>query len=586
MLRLFRSPWLWIVLLFLLLVARTVEVHLFPDLRVLAKAQGQYWTQVTVSAGRGSIFDVRGVPLAISVPSVSFFVDPQFWDPRDAERLRGLFDGDVIRRLATQMKGRFHWIDRKRDLAFAQRVRSLDLKGIYPLKEQTRIYPQGSILAQTLGFCDMDDRGLAGLELGLENVLFSSPQMRVVARAASGRTMDILSPLAEVTSPQGGEARLTVDSRIQHILEDTLGRGAKKERAKWAAALCVNPRNGAVLGLASWPTFNPNERKTMSHREALRNNVLGRVFEPGSTMKPIIMGIALENGYISPGESFFCPSRLRIADGSVGEFNGHSYGRLNLQEIIMKSSNVGMAQIGMRFKPQYGYEALRQWGFGRYAGLEVPGEEVGIVYKPEQWYGVIPSNIAIGQGIAVTPLQLAMAMCAIANGGDLLQPYIVASVTTGEGRLLYQGRRTLRAQVLAPRTTAWLREAMRRVVAEGTGRKADIPGLFVAGKTGTAQIAEKGKYMAHRHIASFVGYWPYKNPEFVLLVIVGEPKNARDEGGAIAAPLFREMAEAISQLAPEDPWQATRPLFPRVAMFSGAPKGAAPGSQIGEPLSF
>lgn len=576
----FCSPWLWLALVFLLLVGRTVEVHLFPDPRVWAKSQSQYWTQVTVSAGRGGIFDARSVPLAISVPSVSFFVDPQFWEPRDAERLRGLFDGGVIRRLSAPMKGRFHWVDRKRTIEFARRVRSLDLKGIYPLKEQTRIYPQGGILAQTIGFCDTDDRGLAGLELSLESALFSAPQIRVVARAASGRTLDILSPLAEVTSPQGGEARLTVDSRIQHILEDVLGRGAQKERAKWGAALCMDPRSGAVLGLASWPTFNPSDRKTMAQKESLRNNVLGRVFEPGSTMKPIIMGIALENGYVSPGETFSCPSRMKIADGSVGEFNGHSYGRLNTQEIIMKSSNVGMAQIGMRFKPQYGYEALRQWGFGRLTGLEVPGEESGIVYKPEQWYGVIPANIAIGQGIAVTPIQLAVAMAAIANGGNLLQPYIVDTVVTGEGRLMYQGRRTLQAQVLAPHTAAWLREAMRRVVVEGTGKKADIPGLFVAGKTGTAQIAEKGKYKVNRHVASFVGYWPYRAPELLLLVIVGEPQNVRDEGGAIAAPLFREMAEAIAQLGPVKPQGAFLPSGSRLSLSSGVPEGTSSAFEV------
>lgn len=532
-------------------MARTVEVHLFPDPRVTAKAQGQYWTQVTVSSGRGSIYDVQGVPLAISVPSVSFFVDPQFWDPRDAALLRGLFDNATLQKLSSSLKGRFHWLDRKTPPEFASRVRSLDLKGIYPLKEQTRMYPQRGILAQTLGFCDMDDRGLAGLELGLESALFSPPQVRVVARAASGKTMDILSPLAEVTAPQGGTVSLTIDSRIQHILEEVLARGAKAENARWAGAVCIDPKTGAVLGLASWPSFDPNNRQTMGNRESLRNNIIGRVYEPGSTLKPIIMGIALENGYVAPGEQFFCPSRMRFADGSVGEFNGHSYGRLNIQEIIIKSSNVGMAQIGMRFKPQYGYEALRQWGFGRTTGIELPGEETGLVYKPEQWYGVIPANIAIGQGIAMTPLQLATAICAIANGGDLLQPFLVASVTTGDGQSLYRGRRTLQAKVLSPRTTTWLRETMRRVVIEGTGKKADIPGLDVAGKTGTAQIADRGKYMEHRHVASFVGYWPYKTPRFVLLVIVGEPKNTRDEGGVIAAPLFRDMAEAIARLDPE-----------------------------------
>ena len=550
--RVLRNPWLWIVSALFFLAGRTVEIQLFPDPRVVAQAKKQYWAQVTVSTSRGTIFDRNGIPLAISIPSISFFVDPQEWKAESAQQLKGKFEESTIRKLSGPLRGRFHWVARKIDGIRAEELKQLKLEGLFTMKEQKRVYPHGSSLSHILGYCDIDDNGLSGIERAWDRVLFSPPQVRVVVRTAGGETLDLLSPLAEITAPKAGKVILTVDARIQHIMEETVEKAAVRENVSWAAAVCLDPNSGAVKGMVSWPSFDANKRETLEVSEAKRNNVIGRVYEPGSTLKPVIMGIALEHGYVSKGEVFHnCPGRIKVADTTIREVQGRAHGTQTLTDVLVNSSNVGMAMIGMRFRSQQMYETLTQWGFGRRTNIELPGEEEGLVYTPERWYGAIPSNIAIGQGVAVTPLQLATAISAIVNGGTLLQPYLVQEATDGSGKKIYEGRRTPRGQVLSEETAVWLRNAMREVILRGTGKRANVQGVSVSGKTGTAQIAEKGKYLEHRYVASFVGFWPSDKPENVLLVILGEPKAGKDMGGLIAAPLFKEIVEAMLLLDAE-----------------------------------
>lgn len=544
--RMLRNPWLWLVATLFFLIGRTVEVQMFPDPRVVAQARKQYWTQVTVSTSRGTIFDKNDIPLAISIPSFSFFVDPQEWKAESAQQLAGKFEESVVRRLSGPLRGRFHWVARKIDGSRAEELKQVKLEGFFSMKEQKRVYPHGSSLAHILGYCDIDDNGLAGIERAWDRVLFSPPQVRVVVRTAGGEIMDLLSPLAEITTPKAGKVVLTVDARVQHIMEEVIAQAATRENVSWAAGICLDPNTGAVKGMVSWPAFDANKRETLEISEAKRNNVIGRVYEPGSTLKPVMMGIALEHGYVFRGEVFHnCPGRIKVADTMIREVQGRAHGTQTLADILVNSSNVGMAMIGMRFHPQQMYETLTQWGFGRRTSIELPGEEEGLVYTPERWYGAIPSNMAIGQGIAVTPLQLAVAISAIANGGTLLQPYIVQEAVDGMGKKIYEGRRTSRGQVLSAGTSSWLREAMRNVILRGTGKRAGIEGISISGKTGTAQVAEKGKYLEHRYVASFVGFWPSEKPENVLLVILGEPKAGKDMGGLVAAPVFKEIVEAM-----------------------------------------
>jgi cell division protein FtsI (penicillin-binding protein 3)/stage V sporulation protein D (sporulation-specific penicillin-binding protein) len=301
--------------------------------------------------------------------------------------------------------------------------------------------------------------------------------------------------------------------------------------------------------MASYPSVDLNDRDSFKNEEKLRNNVTGRVYEPGSTFKPIILGIAKEMGVVSDNFYFKCEQKIRVADKDIKDVVAH--GDVTLEGLLIKSCNTGMASIGnnQKMTPHATWGMLKQFGFGIKSGVELSGEEEGLLRSPEEWLGVTKANVAIGQGLAVTPLQLAMGISAIANGGEILKPYIVEEVKNSKGEVIHQGRKRVRNSVLNARTAEWLRRALYKTVEEGTGKGAGIKGIPIAGKTGTAQIAVSGDYVRGRYASSFVGFWPYEKPEYLLLVILGEPKGAKYYGGEIAAPVFQAVVKDMVQLA-------------------------------------
>lgn len=543
-----RSVWASVLAVFCVLAIQTVRVHLFPDPRVVSQAQRQYWAQVPVSTSRGDIRDRNGIALALSIPATSLFVDPQYWKSSGAASLRGILDPREVRRFEGPLTGRFLWVARKLPRDRADALVKQEIPGLFALKEKARVYPHGSLASHVLGFCDIDDNGLSGLELAWNNVLFSPPQTRLLARDARGRLLDMIGCNTGELRSGVGSLRLTLDARIQQIVESRLDQGAKDVGALWGAALCMDPHSGALLAVASYPGFDLNQRGHFQNQEALRNNVIGRVYEPGSTLKPLIMGMALEEGVVGPGDRFSCSGSIAVSDGVIRDVKRGGHGIQDPARVLINSCNVGMALVGIRFSTFRAYSALRTLGFGERSGVDLAGEEEGLLKPPEQWLGTVPANVAIGQGIAVSPLQLATAISAIANGGHLLKPYVVADVRNGNGDTIHQGKRRERAAVFSEGTAAYLREAMRRVVKEGTGKGADTPLAEVAGKTGTAQIAAGGEYAKGHYVASFVGFWPAREPRYVLLVVLGEPKGARYYGGELAAPLFRQIVEDMVQL--------------------------------------
>lgn len=530
---------------------RLVIIQAWPDPRTVLQASSQYWTQISISTSRGVIRDSRGAALALSVPATSLFIDPQYWDPANAPELKAtlknLVSVEDLKKFSRPMKGRFVWVARKVPPELAARLLSKKLKGVYALKERKRVYPQGELLAHVLGFCDIDDEGLAGLEQSWQDILFSPPQVKILARDASGQGIDLLSlqRAPKVTGP--GEMTLTIDPVLQMIVEKRLKKATEEYRPKWAAAVCLDPRNGAVLATASWPTFDPNRRETLLDSSVRVNNVIGRVYEPGSTLKPVIMSIAMDQALVRENEPFRCPGRIRIADGVVTDIKAH--GSQILPDLLINSCNVGMAQIGIRFRPRFAYDNLKQWGFSSMSGIELPAEEEGLVSTPEQWRGVVPANIAIGQGIGVTPLQLVTALSAVINGGRCVRPFIVREARDGEGHVAYRGGEFVKNVVISKKTSDWVRAVMRRVVTNGTGKAANSPNVAVGGKTGTAQVAEHGKYVRGRFVASFAGFWPAENPDHILLIVLGEPSQKGHLGGAIAAPAFRAILEDYLLLA-------------------------------------
>ncbi len=541
------SYWLLIFFFFAVLFWRVASLQLFPDSRVEKQSRRQYWSRIKVSTDRGFIYDGAGRVLALSVPVPSFFIDPAFWNPADGPKLRGILPDSVVSVISSPMTGRFFSLVRKADEAIAAKIRSLELKGIYEVAEKKRLYPNKSLLAHVLGFCDVDDKGLSGIELIWDKVLFSPPGLKMLVKESSGRMLDV-SRQSGIPSRGGpGSVKLSVDSRIQFIVEKRLAEGIAEHGAKWGTVICMDPQTGAVVAMASLPTFNPNVREELLNSKRMINNSVGITYEPGSTFKPIVMAIALEKGLVGKNESFNCPYLIKVADGHISEANRVSYGKLSVSDILIKSSNTGMAQIGMRVKPFEMYHGVREWGFSKSPGIELNGVEDGIMASPEQWRGVIPANISIGQGLAVTPLHLVSALSAIANGGKLLKPYIVSEVKDFSGKIIHRGERRLVREVLSPSVASWVLSLLRESVKQGTGKQAALPYVSIAGKTGTAQVAERGEYKKGKWVSSFAGIWPSEKPEYVMLVVVGEPTKGKFYGGDVAAPLFRRIVEDMYQ---------------------------------------
>lgn len=542
-----KSAWAFLFIAILILGAQTVRVHIVPDPRISRQSERQYWAQVPISTSRGDIRDRNDVPIAISVPTISFFIDPQYWNPAGAEVLARYFGKPIGDKFARHMTGRFHWVVRKVPEDVARRLVKEEVPGLFTVHESQRRYPHGELASHVIGFCDIDDSGLSGVELAWNNVLFSPPQSRLFVRDARGNLLDLIGSNAGTLQTGAGSIKLTLDSKIQQVVEWKLKEGVENNKSKWGVGVCVDPRTGEILAMASYPWIDLNDRGSFNNAAAMRNNATGRVYEPGSTFKPIMLGIAMEMAKASRGEKFLCRGRINIADGIIRDVSTH--GQLSLEGLIIKSCNTGMATIGNRLKPHMTYAMLRQFGFGQKTDVEIAGEEEGLLRSPEEWLGTAPANVAIGQGLAVTPLQLVMGIGAIANGGDLLKPYVIEEVKNASGKVIHQGKRRVRATVLGGDTADWLREAMRKTVAEGTGRSAKSGIANIAGKTGTAQIAARGGYGKGQYVSSFVGFWPVETPQYVLLVALGEPSSARYYGGEIAAPVFKAIVEDMTQIS-------------------------------------
>jgi cell division protein FtsI (penicillin-binding protein 3)/stage V sporulation protein D (sporulation-specific penicillin-binding protein) len=545
----FFNPWFAVFIAFTTVLVRLFFVHCLPDSRVVRQAQRQYWSEVPVSTTRGSIVDIYGNPLSMSVPAYSFFIDPAFWDPSNAQALNKHLPSATIKKFSSPLSGRFHWVARKLNQEDANAIAALRLPGLYRLQEKKRIYPQNNLSSHVLGFCDIDDRGLSGIEFVWDQALYSPPGIKLFIKDISGRAIDVSTRLSDLEKIEHkGKVRLTMDMRIQYIVERRLQEAVDQHNAHWGTAICMNPHTGEILALSSMPTFDPNNRTELLDTKKIFNNAVSRVYEPGSTFKPIVVAIALERKATYPSEIIKTPHKIKVADGSISESGNHSWGKLSLGDIVVKSSNVGMAQIGLRIRPFNMYNCLKEWGFGQTPGIELNGAEAGLLPSPDQWRGVVPANIAIGQGIGVTPLHLLTAINAIVNGGELLRPYIVAEVTDTKGKTVHKGQRENVRTVVTPAIAAWLRKIMREAVINGTGRSANTAVTSVAGKTGTAQVAEKGVYAKKKWVASFVGFWPYDSPQYVMLIVIGEPSKGRYYGGDVAGPVFKAIVEDMALL--------------------------------------
>ncbi len=504
---------------------------------------------IVIPAGRGTIFDRTGKPLAIGEQATTVYADPsRIEDARAVALAAGKDLGVDPEALYPQLADRaraFVYVQRKADpdKAAALQKRGLPGLGFYP--EELRTYPQRSVAAQVLGYAGVDNQGLEGIERSLDAELVGKPGRETVVKDPFGRVIDVMSSTVE---ERGADITLTLDSQIQASAEAVLRDTVRRWSAKAATAVVLDPKTGAVLAMAVAPGYDAN-RFPATPADRRRNRAVTDTYEPGSTFKLVTVAGALSEGLVAPSTKFTLRSSIQVADRVINEHAPRPTQRMSVAQILSQSSNVGTITLAQLLGKNRLYSWVDRFGFGRPTRLDFPGESRGIVETPDLWSGSTIGNIPIGQGIAVTPVQMAAAYAAVANRGVMREPYLVERVGTA-GRAPKHGRRVVSTAVAA-QLMAMLRDV---VSAEGgTGAAAAVRGYTVAGKTGTAAKPDsRGGYSDSRYVASFVGIVPASSPRLVVLVAVDEPRGTI-WGGVVAAPAFAEIARLALQQLEVDP---------------------------------
>ncbi len=501
-----------------------------------AMAVRQHRETVAVPAPRGTILDRNHEPLAIGEQAITVFANPrQINRPNEvtlavARTLR--LEPESIYPLLTDRSKGFVYLARKVDPLAAAKLEKLDFPGLGFYPEELRTYPQSRVASQVLGYAGIDNKGLEGLERSLEGKLSGRPGNRTVVKDGQGRVLDVVSTRAE---QPGKNVQLTLDHQIQANAEDVLAETVRRYNAKTATAIVMDPYTGAVLAMAVAPGYNANRFPT-TRADWRRNRAVTDTYEPGSTFKLVTVTAALQEGLVSPGTTFRLPPTLRVADRVIRESHTRGTQRMSVRQVVEYSSNIGTITIAQRLGSGRLASWIDRFGFGSSTGIDFPGESSGFALPLDEWSGSTIGTVPIGHGIAVTPIQMARAYAAIANGGRLVEPYLVERVGGVEVERS-RGRRIVSRDV-----SRQMLSMLRGVVLEGTGTEAAIPGYTVAGKTGTAaKIESNGRYSTSRYVASFVGLVPATTPRLVIMVMVDEPRSSI-WGGTVAAPAFKEIA--------------------------------------------
>jgi stage V sporulation protein D (sporulation-specific penicillin-binding protein) len=505
-----------------------------------------------IRAPRGNIYDRNGNPLALNLKVYSVAADPELVD-RPSERAGQL--QPILRIPEDQLDSkllpgegvRYVHLRDSVDMRVADAVRGLDCDGIIISTEWQRAYPQRHLAAALLGFIGTEMKGLGGIEAALNDRLAGADgEMLVFLDGRLPRTRSQIPGRTVITKQMqpGSSVYLTIDADIQAFAEEELAAAVESAQALGGAAIVMDPANGDVLALASYPSFDPNEFQDYP-RETWVSSAVASPYEPGSTFKPIAACAAIEEGVMSHGETLVC--------GGTQEIGGHpvkcaphggsrAHGVVDLDRMVVESCNIGIARLSLALGADRMYEWAKRFGIGEKTGIELMGESRGIVSPPEDWSQIQVATVGFGQGISVTPLQLLSAYCAIANGGWRVHPRVVSKSTHPTGRTEQQSR-PAPVRILSPATCDRMRELLVEVVEEGTGKAAQIPGRRVAGKTGTAQKPTPGEgFEAGKYIASFAGFAPAERPRVAVLVVIDEPQNGH-YGGVVAAPAFRAICE-------------------------------------------
>jgi cell division protein FtsI (penicillin-binding protein 3) len=525
---------------------RVAYLQLFRHSEYLSRAARQQRHVIDIYPKRGVIYDRNMHPLAMSVPVQSVFALPG--ELKDRVMAARLLSG-VLDMPAEEIREKFDsgspfvWIKRKLPPAKSEAVESLNLKGVYLQEENRRYYPKRELAAHVLGFVDVDEKGLGGIEHEYDKLIRGKEEKVVVMADAHQRWFDG----GEAHSDHGVNVVLTIDEKIQYVAERELAAAIEKTHAPAGTVIVQDPNSGAILALANWPKFNPNAAVDVP-AERREDRAISQIYEPGSTFKLITLAAAFDQNLIHVDEVFNCENGAVTVAGHL--IHDHKkYGMLTVAGILANSSDVGAIKIALRLGSPKFYDYIRAFGFGSPTGVDLPWESRGLVNRLDHWGSYSIASVSMGQEVGVTPLQMITAVSAIANGGLLYKPHVVQEMRRGDAALPLEGPSVLTEakRIIRPETAATLRSLMEGVILHGTGPKARLDGWSAAGKTGTAQKIDPatGRYSPTNVIASFTGFVPINNPAVTILVSIDSPGGYPHGGGEVAAPVFKRIAEQI-----------------------------------------
>jgi cell division protein FtsI (penicillin-binding protein 3) len=533
---------------FAVISIRLIDLMILDHESLTGRAAQQYNREKVLKPQRGVIWDRKMREMATNIESDSLYAVPsKMEDTRNISRklapLIKVSSKQLNRILLKKKNKEFIWLARKMDVSSVLRINDLKEKFGYNalefLTESKRYYPKGQTASHILGFTNIDNKGIAGLELMYDMYLKGEKTSVSVGMDARGNSLSI-DPREGVS---GHNLLLTIDEGIQYIVERELSHAMTEWEAKSAVAIMMDPMTGEILAMANRPNYDSNLAGKSSH-EAKRNRAITDLYEPGSTLKTILAAAAIEEEVVDVDDEFDV-SKGYIVVGGKRIRDIHKKGILTFREVIQKSSNVGAVQIGLKLGAEKYYGYMRKFGFGEKTGIDFPGEVRGILRRVDNWSGTSIAALSIGQEIGVTALQVLRAYSTIANGGVLMKPFIVSDIISSAGEIIKRVTPEAERRVISNRTSELVVEILKTVVEEGgTAPKADINGNLVAGKTGTAQIfdQELGRYSRDKYVSSFVGFVPADNPRIALIVVIYEPKG-RSYGGIVAAPVFKRIVE-------------------------------------------